>query len=320
MRPSSADANRCIYRGFDALRMQAGDGASAIVTLQGAQVVSWIPAGGREQLFVSERSAFVAAQPIRGGVPVVFPQFSNRGPLPHHGFARTRVWRVASCRESSTVFALEHSEETRRLWPHAFAVELTVTIGGAALDLQLQVRNTGDDAFTFTAALHTYLFVSDATKVRFEGLPGVTRLENGIDRVYPDAPRETQVYDGTRALTITQRGFLDTVVWNPGREACASKADMEPLGFLNMLCVEAAAVESPVALAAGARWTGGQAFFVELDAGSGARHQGAGNSTRASNPPPGASSSSMRAPWRFTIASTIASPSPLPPSSLSCLR
>ena len=242
------------------MRIEAADGASAIVTLQGAQVVSWIPAGGREQLFVSERSAFVAGRPIRGGVPVVFPQFSNRGPLPHHGFARTRVWRVASCRESSAVLVLEHSEETRRLWPHAFAVELTVSIGGPALDLQLLVRNTGDDAFTFTAALHTYLFVSDATKVGFEGLPGVTDLASGLDRVYPDAPGETRVRDGMRTVTIAQRGFRDTVVWNPGREICASKTDLEPLDFMKMLCVEAAAVESPVALAAGAQWTGGQSL------------------------------------------------------------
>ena len=240
--------------------MKAADGAIAIVTLQGAQVVSWIPAAGREQLFVSQRSAFVAGQAIRGGVPVVFPQFSKRGPLAQHGFARTQAWRVASQRESSAVLTLESSAETRRVWPHGFAVELAVTIGGASLDLQLDVRNTGDDPFSFTAALHTYLFVSDATKVGFEGLPGVTDLATGLDRVYPDAPRETRVHDGIRTVTITQRGFRDTVVWNPGREKSASMADMDPLGFMNMLCVEAATVESPVALAAGAQWTGGQSL------------------------------------------------------------
>jgi glucose-6-phosphate 1-epimerase len=250
------------FHGLDAIRIQAPDGASAIVTLQGAQVVSWIPAGRREHLFVSERSAFAAGQPVRGGVPVVFPQFSNRGSLPKHGFARNQVWRVMSTGASHAVFALDSSAETRRLWPHEFALELVVTLGPATLDLQLTVRNAGRESFSFAAALHSYLFVSDVTRVRFEGLPDVEHLERGLDRVYPDTPRETRLYDGEHRLAIAQRGFRDTVVWNPGRKLSASLEDMGPLAFMNMLCVEAAAVEVPIELAAGAQWSGGQTLRV----------------------------------------------------------
>jgi glucose-6-phosphate 1-epimerase len=209
---------------------------------------------------VSERSAFTTGEPVRGGVPVVFPQFSERGPLPKHGFARTQRWRVASFGSSRAVFALEPNNETRKLWPHDFACELTVTIGGPTLDLQLLVRNTGHEPFSFTTALHTYFFVSDVTRIRFDGLPGVDHLADGLDRVYPDTPRETRFDDGDRTMKIAQRGFRDTVVWNPGREKCAAMADMEPQGFMNMLCVEAATVEVPVELEIGARWAGGQAL------------------------------------------------------------
>jgi glucose-6-phosphate 1-epimerase len=250
--------NRFVFHGLEGLCIEASDGARAIVTLGGAQVVSWIPAGGQEQLFVSERSAFTPGLPVRGGIPVVFPQFSNRGPLPKHGFARNQPWRITSMGNSRAVFALDACAETRQLWPHEFALELAVAVEGATLDLQLTVRNPGPASFSFTAALHSYLSVSDATRVRLEGLPGVEHLERGLDRVYPDTPRETRLHDAGRVLTITQREFRDTVVWNPGRERSTSLADMAPLAFMNMLCVEAAAVEAPIELAAGAQWSGGQ--------------------------------------------------------------
>ena len=43
----------------------------------------------------------------------------------------------------------------------------------------------------------------------------------------------------------------------------AQMADMPPDGYRQMLCVEAAAVDPPVTLAAGAAWTGIQAITAE---------------------------------------------------------
>ncbi|HUL56217.1 MAG TPA: D-hexose-6-phosphate mutarotase [Usitatibacter sp.] len=240
------------FRGLSAVELRAADGASAIVTLQGAHVVSWIPAGGAEQLFVSARSDFAPGRSIRGGIPVVFPQFSKRGPLPQHGFARTHPWRMAG----EGLFALEDDEATRALWPHAFAAEIAVTLGGARLDLELRVRNTGAAEFSFTAALHTYLRVSDIARVRLEGLAAPSLVP--IDQVFAEAPREVRLVDASRTVAIAQRGFHDSVVWNPGPEGSASRRDMEPGDYRIMLCVEAGAVEVPVVLAAGAEWAGGQ--------------------------------------------------------------
>ncbi|MCB2000494.1 MAG: D-hexose-6-phosphate mutarotase, partial [Rhodoferax sp.] len=83
------------FHGTPALALQAADGARVLVTLHGGHVVSWVPAGGHgEQLYLSPRSGFGQRQAIRGGVPVVFPQFSDRGPLPRHGFVRNRAWQL----------------------------------------------------------------------------------------------------------------------------------------------------------------------------------------------------------------------------------
>jgi glucose-6-phosphate 1-epimerase len=53
----------------------------------GATVTSW-KFGGVERLFLSDRAVQDGSKPIRGGIPLVFPQFGQNGKLPQHGFAR----------------------------------------------------------------------------------------------------------------------------------------------------------------------------------------------------------------------------------------
>jgi glucose-6-phosphate 1-epimerase len=271
------------FHGMPAIRWRSRDGASAIATLQGAQLVSWTPSSGKECLYVSERSPFEAGRPIRGGIPIAFPQFADLGPLTQHGFARTQAWSFTGASESEegsrVSFALESSRETEALWTGAFRLVLTATLGGPRLDVQLRVANTGKDAFAFAAALHTYLRVNEAAAVRLEGLRGMRYANRGssaigiearefvtavepIDRVYFATPPVTRLEDAGRILRIEQRGFADTVVWNPGRDRTAQMTDMPPDGFRHMLCVEAAAIEQPVQLGPGAEWTGGQSIAL----------------------------------------------------------
>lgn len=251
--------------------------------------MSWITPDGEERLYVSERSPFEAGRPIRGGIPIAFPQFADRGPLAQHGFARTQAWTFTGASESDegarVSFALESSPRTTALWPGAFELALTATLGGPRLDVQLRVVNSGRDAFAFAAALHTYLRVSDAAAVRLEGLHGIRYANRGdsvmgvedrervtaeepIDRVYFATPPATRLEDGRRILHIEQGGFTDTVVWNPGRERTAGMADMPTDGFRRMLCVEAAVIELPVELAPGAAWSGRQSITAGSQAES----------------------------------------------------
>ncbi len=115
------------------LTLIAPDGTRAEVYLHGAHVTSWVPAGGQERLFLSRASQFRAGAPIRGGVPVVFPQFASLGPLPQHGFARVMPWEFAGAEvageHASATFRLCDTEESRRAWPHPFLAELIVAIG-----------------------------------------------------------------------------------------------------------------------------------------------------------------------------------------------
>lgn len=257
------------------------DGARADVYQHGAHVVAWQPAGGPECLFLSGRSAFQPGAAIRGGVPVIFPQFAAEGPLPKHGFARTLAWEWAQAAPDAVTLRLSDSDATRRLWPCAFRAELTVALADRQLALTLGVTNTDTQPFAFTAALHTYLRVAEIGQAAVEGLAGrryrdsahgnapavehepAVRFAGEVDRVYFQTPEALRLHDGARRLALQSAGFPDAVVWNPGALKGAALNDLEPDGYRRFVCVEAAVVGAPVALAPGAEWRGRQILIAE---------------------------------------------------------
>ena len=268
--------------GLPKLRLSHPSGGTAEVYLHGAHVTSWVPAGGSEALFLSRAATIAPGKAIRGGVPVIFPQFAGMGPLPKHGFARTQPWeRVDDAdRPDAVRLRLRDSADTRAIWPHAFTAELAVEIGGDWLSISLSIQNTGDAAFAFTAALHTYLRVGDVRRASIGGLQGVryrvtgepervdeepeVTVNGAVDRVYLGTPPELRVHDpeNGRDLLLRASGFADTVVWNPWEAATAALPDMEDDEYLEMICVEAAQVGAPVRLEGGAGWTGSQRIRV----------------------------------------------------------
>jgi glucose-6-phosphate 1-epimerase len=276
----------CLPSGLPVVRLLAPDGASATVALHGGHVLSWVPAGGRECLYLSPRSGYAPGQAIRGGVPVIFPQFSDRGPLKRHGFARVVPWQLtqqSTADDAATaLLRLGDSAQTRAFWPHAFALELTVRVGGDSLSIALRCRNTGDAEFSFQAALHSYFRVDALARCWLAGLDDRPYLDaltqagqrqagdiafgrGDLDRVYagpsPGPLRLSQAGDGSRPerqLQISQQGFDDVVVWNPGADKCAALADMPPDGWQHMVCVEAARIHAPVCLAPAQAWCGTQ--------------------------------------------------------------
>lgn len=272
------------FRGIPALRLHGPQGSSAVVSRLGGQVLSWTTPDGRERLYLSERAVFDGSVAIRGGVPVCFPQFAERGDLPKHGFVRTREWEVSARRSGDdyALVTLETADDaaTRALWPHRFRLELTLMIEADRIDLELCVANTGEMPFEFTAALHTYLRVVQVEDVAVEGLYGhdyrdaaesnkVIRdsgtellIEKETDRVYRHVRRPQLLRAGNLSLGIQQQGFPDTVVWNPWLEKCAALADMPDDDWRHMLCIEAAAADVAQEVGAGDEWYGRQTLVA----------------------------------------------------------
>jgi glucose-6-phosphate 1-epimerase len=259
----------------------ARDGARVELHTHGAHVTSWKPASGEERLFLSSRTAFAANASIRGGVPIIFPQFASMGPLPKHGFARVNEWEVVRVGKTSkgkgeAQLRLTATPQTRAIWNHDFDARVVVTVGGMSLALSLSVLNSSRAPLDFTAALHTYLLVDDVRSTSVLGLEGcrfrdaagggvestqaeaVLDIKGELDRIYLGVEDAVEVRDALRRTRVAMTGFSDVVVWNPGAERAAGLSDLEPGGWLRMLCVEAAAIGSPVVVEPGERWTGQQ--------------------------------------------------------------
>lgn len=271
------------FHGIAALRLNGPKRTSAVVSQLGGQLLSWKTQEGRERLYLSESAVLDGSVPIRGGVPVCFPQFSTQGDLPRHGFLRTRQWQVNSerCGDDYALLTLEVSDDepSHAIWPHHFRAEITVMLEVDRVDIELCVENTGDAPFEFTGALHSYLRLVQVEDAALEGLRGFEyrdaltgehKFESGtellieaeVDRVYFDVTRPQYLKAGNHSLGIQNQGFPDVVVWNPWVERCAELKDMPDADWRHMLCIEAAVVRQPVSLPAGEAWCGRQTLVA----------------------------------------------------------
>jgi glucose-6-phosphate 1-epimerase len=253
------------------------------VAQQGAHLLSW-RVDGVEQLYLSPLASSDGITPIRGGVPVCFPQFNLRGGLPKHGFARTVPWALVATEPTQPhpCFELRSSAlsaSTRQLWPFDFVMRLTFELSARSLRIVWSVRNTGMDSLSFTGALHTYLRVAEIDHTVLHGLQGQTqwdavqdksltqctavgheplRFTSEFDRVYtaPASDLPLRLEDGERAIALAQSDSLAHTV------LCAQIADLPVGGYQHYLCVEAAQVLSPITVPAGDTWTGWQQLSV----------------------------------------------------------
>lgn len=235
----------------------------AAVTLQGAHLIAWQPAGEKPVIWISERTAWSAGKAIRGGVPVCWPWFGPAGE-PAHGFARTLPWTLSAHDENEEsvmlTFVLESNEQTKKLWPHDFTLLARFRFSDRC---EIELEAHGD--FEATAALHSYFSVADIAEVEVSGLgknyidkvnqgvqctseDGKQTYPDRIDRIYtqPEACSLIRDKTGNRTLEVHHHYHSDVVTWNPGPELSCSMGDMANEGYKTMVCVETAHVSSPM--------------------------------------------------------------------------
>lgn len=264
--------------GLVALEITTGV-AHARIFLQGAHLTEWQPVGEAPVLFLSSRSRFVAGQPIRGGVPVIFPWFGPRADdlqAPPHGFARTAEWAletldIAADQTIRVTLRMNENEATRSACPQPFTLRYRFAIG-AELSMSLEVENGSDTPLHFEEALHTYFAVSDVRHVAVSGLAGAEFIDKTdafrrrrheidpltfsgeTDRVFVNTTAVCLLDDPglNRRITIEKSGSASTIVWNPWAARTLALGDLRPEEWPNMLCIESGNVaENAISLPPG---------------------------------------------------------------------
>ena len=233
----------------------------AEIYLHGAHITAFQKNGEPPLLFVSAASQYETLQPIRGGVPVIFPWFGPRAGLPAHGFARKTSWELVAASlddDGDVTVALRLPEAALPTHWSAARLLFHVTVG-AKLTMELSVANlSADKSLDFENCLHTYFQVGDIAAVNISGLQGATYIDkvdaestkqergatfainSEVDRVFLNTSSTVEIHDRqlNRVIVVEKIGSASTVVWNPWIAKSKAMADFGDEEFRQTVCVE----------------------------------------------------------------------------------
>jgi D-hexose-6-phosphate mutarotase len=241
--------------------------STAEIYLHGAHVTNFKKHDEAPLLFLSQCSRFEDNQPIRGGIPVIFPWFGPREGMGMHGFARVNRWEIKEVLPTadgnvSVRFRLPDCPEAGG-FPE-FLAEYVVTVN-EHLTLELIVTNQSKEAaLEFEECLHTYFAVEDIAATSVAGLKGVSyldkvanfakkveteeeiRISSEVDRVYLDTAGVVEIRDSRlhRVIRVEKENSASTVVWNPWIAKAQQMPDFGNDEYQKMVCVESGNVNA----------------------------------------------------------------------------
>jgi len=208
------------------------------IDLVGATVTSW-KINNKELIFVSSKAQRDGSKAIRGGIPIVFPQFGKveepnpASRLPQHGFARSLRWKFDSSKISeasemiSATFTLTDNDlqsqapEMSSLWSYAFNLTYQVTLGTSFLSTSMSVALSDLTLkVPITPLLHSYLIVDDVSNTWVTGLDSLEY----IDKVEPSSSNKQETQSKVTISDEVDRIYINaaqdkTVCLYPGESA-----------------------------------------------------------------------------------------------------
>jgi len=232
---------------------------SFTVSTWGGSVTSWV-CDGQERLYLSPMAIRDGPKAIRGGIPLVFPQFGP-GKMTQHGFARISNWTVSKRKNDSILLQLLPNKHSKKMWWNTdFKLEYLVKLANGKLVTTLTVSNPSKTAaLHYDVCFHTYYRISHVDNIQVYGLSGYPYLdrtskgeevmdqEDGVtvtrhlDRFYDRSDADLVIDDrGFKSRLVIKKSapLKSAVLWNPWIEKAKSTWDLPDLGYKRMMCVE----------------------------------------------------------------------------------
>jgi glucose-6-phosphate 1-epimerase len=256
---------------------------SATLLLQGAQLIEFTPSNESDNLlWLSDTVEYKQGKPLRGGIPICWPWFGNLDQNPTtiqkqvqypssasaHGFARSQPWEIKhineDCQFVEVILILTSNPETKALWPFDFELEATFRFS-KTLKLTLTTTNTGNEPFSISQALHSYLPTEDINRSYIHDTHNTTYIDalddwkekkqtgrisfsEETDRLYffTNNHYSLRLETPNQTLLIHNENSQSAVIWNPWSEKSKRLSQFSPQDFHHMLCIETANVLSDI--------------------------------------------------------------------------
>ncbi|WP_430911016.1 aldose 1-epimerase family protein [Methylobacterium sp. sgz302541] len=140
------------------VEIEAPDGTSATIALQGAEPVSW-RVGGTEYLWSGDPDHWNRHAPwlfpVVGASAGGIVKVDGRDyPMGQHGFARDLPFAIVAQRPDAVTLRLEDGPETRRHYPFAFRLDIEASVRVGGLDFAVRVGNTGTVPLPYALGFH----------------------------------------------------------------------------------------------------------------------------------------------------------------------
>jgi len=237
----------------------------------GAQVLNY------QDLFYLSPIVLGAEHPRRGGVPILFPQFSDRGSLRKHGFVRNVIWKMVfhlreSCSEHLR-YELNLTSNNLNHWSHKVFIQLDVIAKVKSITFSLTIKNLSGSDFVWTGGFHPYFKIENLMAIKIDGLMGC-ELENKYRPekthhseeflLFDENPCEILflsnsnllIHDNKKRIYLFSKGFSEWMIWNPGKLGVKDFLDIPHDDWAQFLSIEPVNAKKPQLVMVGGKFMG----------------------------------------------------------------
>lgn len=172
---------------------------ATILPEKGATVISFKSNG--TEMFYQDMENINSSERPRCGIPFLFPVFGrtpedSKYPMEIHGFGHTSIWTVLEQKEDELHLELRANEETRKVYPFEFCVELVFSIKDGKLNIHQIYENLGETDMPFSFGFHPY-FVGNPTDFVTNVVAGMQiNMQTGQPAPYDGQPVQISFPEG----------------------------------------------------------------------------------------------------------------------------